>query len=82
MSPLREAFIKKKKNSKNFFRCFDLSGGQKNFFLQKCPKSGLVSLKKYIVFFVTLGGGVKPDVTFVTFFFFEGVPNWIVLTRL
>ncbi len=27
------------------------------FFLQKCPNDGLVSFKKYIVFFVTLGGG-------------------------
>ena len=40
-------------NAKNFYKCFDLSGGQKKL----CPKSGLVSLKKYIVFFVTLGGG-------------------------
>ena len=24
---------------------------------KKCPKSGLVSLKKYIVFFITLAGG-------------------------
>ena len=38
-------------------------------FLQKCPKSGLVSLKKYIVFFVTLAGGVRRNVTNVTFFF-------------
>ena len=46
-------------------------GGQKNFFGQKCHKSGLVSLKKYIVYFVKLRGGeVNPDVTFVTFFFF------------
>ena len=29
------------------------------FFLQKCPKSGLVSFKKYIIFFVTLAGGVR-----------------------
>ena len=41
-------------NSKNFDKCLDFSGGQKNFFLQKCPKSGLVSFKKYVVFFITL----------------------------
>ena len=38
---------------------------------KKCPKSGLVSLKKYIVFFVTFageGGGVRRNVTNVTFF--------------
>ena len=45
--------------------------GEQNFFLQKCPKSGLVSQKNYFEFFVTLGGGVKPDVTFVTFFFLK-----------
>ncbi len=35
-------------------------GGQNFFFLQKCPDIGLASLKKYIVFFVSLGGGGGP----------------------
>ena len=30
-------------------------------FFQKCPKSGLVSFKKYIVFFVTLAEGGVSD---------------------
>ena len=34
--------------------------GEQKFFLQKCPKSGLVSQKNYFEFFVTLGGGSNP----------------------
>ena len=49
---------------------FDISRGQKTLFFKKCPNSGLVSEKKYIVLFVTIGGGVRPNVTFVTIFFF------------
>ncbi len=33
-------------NTKNFYKCLTFLGGKKFFFLQKCPKSGLVSLKK------------------------------------
>jgi len=31
-------------NSKNFYKCFEFSGGQKIFFLQKCPNDGLLAL--------------------------------------
>ena len=34
--------------------------GEQKFFLQKCPKSGIVSQKNYFEFFVTLGGGSNP----------------------
>ena len=39
------------------------------FFCKSAPKVDLVSLKKYIVFCVTLGGGGGGH------FFFEGVPK-------
>ena len=47
-------------------------------FFAKVPQKWSSFLKKLLVFFDTLGGegGVRPNVTFVTFiFFFEGVPN-------
>ena len=55
-------------------------GGQKNFF-SKVPQKWSSFFKKYIVFFVTLagqgGGGVRRNVTNVTFFYFlfEGFPK-------
>ena len=61
-----------------FLQVFDISRGQKTLFFKKCPNSGLVSEKKYIVLFVTIGG-VRPNVTFVTIFFFffnEPFPYW------
>ena len=48
---------------KNFYKCFDFSGGQKTLFFKKCPIGGLVSEKKYIIF-------SDPNVTNVTFLFF------------
>ena len=46
--------------------------GAKNTFFKKCPNSGLVSEKKYIVLFVTIGGGggVRPNLKFFKIFFF------------
>ena len=36
---------------------FDISRGKKTLFFKKCPNNGLVSEKKYIGFFFTVGGG-------------------------
>ena len=64
----------------NFYKCLIFPGGKKHFFFKKCPNNGLVSEKKYIIFSVTLGGGmgVGPDCNICyNFFFFlnEGFPN-------
>ena len=49
--PHIQPFFTNFSNSKNFYKCFDLSGGQ------KCPNNGLVSLKKYVVFSLDWEGG-------------------------
>ena len=66
-------------NSKNFFKCFDLSGGQ------KCPNNGLVSLKKYVVFSLDWEGGgqMQCNKCYIFFIFlFEGFPNLSVAFNL
>ena len=36
---------------RKFLQVFDISRGKKTLFFKKCPNNGLVSEKKYIVFF-------------------------------
>ena len=42
---------------RKFLQVFDISRGKKTLFFKKCPNNGLVSEKKYIVFFFMVGGG-------------------------
>ena len=60
-----------------FLQVFDISMGKKHFFFKKCPNNGLVSEKKYIVFFHSRGGGQSDQSVknFLDFFFNEGFPH-------
>ena len=64
--PHTQPFFTNFSNSKNFYKCFDLSGGTK-FFFAKVPQKWSSSSKKLLRLFRYIRGGVKPDVTFVTF---------------
>ena len=57
----------------------NISRGKKTLFFKKCPNNGLVSEKKYIGFFFTVGGGESDQSVknFADFFFFnEGFPKY------
>ena len=51
-------------------KVFDISSGIKTLLLKKCPNNGLVSAKRYIVFFHSRGGGQIKHQTMKNFTFF------------
>ena len=77
----KKIWVKNFSNSKKFYKCFDFSGGQ-NF--AKVPQYWSSFLKKIhcIFCYIRGGGGARPNVTFVTFFFFEGLPNNLIMIFL